>query len=50
MKFESDYDTFFAYYRNYLENLPPLRKSPKKRKNMYMTSDAIRLKEEKICI
>ena len=45
--FETDYDTFFNYHRNSMEKHSPLNKSPKERKYIYMTAEAIRLKNAK---
>ena len=45
--FETDYDTFYGYHHKILEKHSPLSKSPKERKNIYMTSEAIRFKKKK---
>ena len=52
--FETDYDTnVFNYHRNSLEKPSPLSKSPKERKNIDTTSEALRFKntkaKEKVC-
>ena len=44
--FETDYDTFFDYHRKILEKPSPLIISHKERKNIFMTSEAIRLKTQ----
>ena len=45
--FSADYETFFQCFHKSLESHTPLRKSPKARKNIYMTDEAIRLKNAK---
>ena len=45
--FENDYDTFSDILHSTLENHSPLSTPPIKKKNMYMTNEAIRLKNAK---
>ena len=42
--FEADYGTFFGLFDSLIENHSPLRTKKKSNKNIYMTRDAIRLK------
>ena len=46
--FESDYETFFDLLDSLVKKHSPLRSNKKSNKNIYMTSDATRLKNKKL--
>ena len=45
--FEDDYETFFNLLNSLLDKHSPMSTQPKKKKNIYMTNEAIRLKNTK---